>query len=62
MKYSPSGPIPGAPSCPKCGKPMALRTAKTGRKGSQFWGCSNYPLCKATRPLNLLPGSRFNAL
>jgi len=42
-----------APVCPKCGKPMALRTAKKGRNaGSQFWGCSGYPECKATRNLD----------
>jgi four helix bundle suffix protein len=36
-----------APNCPLCGKPLALRTARTGtRAGSQFWGCSGYPLCK----------------
>jgi restriction system protein len=35
------------PACPKCEKPMVLRTAKTGKKaGHQFWGCSNYPDCK----------------
>jgi four helix bundle suffix protein len=35
------------PSCPKCGKPMALRTAQKGKKtGKQFWGCSGYPECK----------------
>lgn len=35
------------PSCPKCGKPMVLRTAKTGKnEGNQFWGCSGYPECK----------------
>lgn len=35
------------PSCPKCGKPMALRTAQKGNKtGKQFWGCSGYPECK----------------
>lgn len=45
--------IPGAPSCPRCGKPMALRTARKGpRAGSQFWGCSGYPNCKGTRPLD----------
>jgi four helix bundle suffix protein len=33
--------------CPKCGKTMLLRTARTGpRAGSQFWGCSGYPECK----------------
>ena len=44
--------MPGAPACPACGKPMALRTARKGpRAGSQFWGCSSYPSCKGTRPL-----------
>ena len=36
-----------SPSCPKCAKPMVLRTAKTGRNaGQQFWGCSGYPGCR----------------
>jgi four helix bundle suffix protein len=40
---------PSAPSCRVCGKPMILRTARKGSKaGSQFWGCSGYPECKAT--------------
>ena len=35
------------PQCPQCGKPMVLRTAKTGANaGKQFWGCSAYPDCK----------------
>jgi four helix bundle suffix protein len=35
------------PSCPKCGKPMALRTAQKGKNaGKQFWGCTGYPECK----------------
>lgn len=35
------------PPCPQCGKPMALRTAKTGKNaGKQFWGCTAYPDCK----------------
>jgi len=35
------------PACPKCGKPMTLRTAQKGKKtGKQFWGCSGYPECK----------------
>jgi four helix bundle suffix protein len=34
------------PSCPKCGKPMALRTARKGKSaGRQFWGCTDYPDC-----------------
>jgi four helix bundle suffix protein len=40
------------PNCPVCGQPMALRTARQGpRAGSQFLGCSGYPDCKGTRPL-----------
>jgi four helix bundle suffix protein len=39
------------PSCPKCRRPMVLRTARAGRSaGSQFWGCSAYPECRGTRP------------
>jgi four helix bundle suffix protein len=41
---TPSG---ATPSCPKCGKPMTLRTAKAGRNaGKPFWGCTGYPDCK----------------
>jgi len=48
----PAGPSSAAPACPRCGKPMALRTACKGvRAGSQFWGCSSYPQCKGVRPL-----------
>jgi len=33
--------------CPKCGKEMVLRTAKTGvNAGNQFWGCSGFPKCR----------------
>lgn len=40
------------PNCPLCGKPMVVRTARHGpRAGSQFLGCSGYPACKGTRPL-----------
>jgi four helix bundle suffix protein len=43
---------PAAPACPVCGKPMVLRTARKGpRAGSQFWGCSGYPTCTATKPV-----------
>ena len=42
-----SAPSAHLPACPQCGKPMVLRTAKTGRNaGQQFWGCSGYPDCK----------------
>jgi hypothetical protein len=36
-----------APTCPKCGGVMILRTAKSGNnQGQQFWGCSNFPKCR----------------
>jgi restriction system protein len=35
------------PACPQCGKPMVLRTARSGKNaGKEFWGCSDYPDCK----------------
>jgi four helix bundle suffix protein len=41
-----------APTCPACGKFMVLRTARQGKQsGSRFWGCSGYPECRGTRPL-----------
>jgi restriction system protein len=37
--------------CPICGVEMVLRTAKKGPKaGEQFWGCSAFPKCRATKP------------
>src|SRR4029077_14780776 len=50
----PAGPtdLERIPDCPECGKPMVLRTAKSGRNaGSQFWGCSAYPDCRGAHPL-----------
>jgi restriction system protein len=41
---------PSVPSCPKCSRSMVLRTARKGANtGSQFWGCSTYPVCKGIR-------------
>jgi four helix bundle suffix protein len=52
QRPGPGATVPGAPGCPRCGKPMALRTARKGaRAGSQFWGCSGYPQCKGVRGL-----------
>lgn len=43
----------GAPACPQCGKPMLKRMQKKGQgQGREFWGCSDYPNCKGTRPMN----------
>jgi len=36
----------GAPQCPRCGAEMRLELAPSG---SRFWGCTEYPGCKATR-------------
>lgn len=36
------------PDCPECGEPMKERTNRT--TGEVFWGCSDYPRCKGTRP------------
>ena len=33
-------------TCPRCGKPLVLRTAKKGdNAGRQFYGCSGFPKC-----------------
>jgi len=41
----------GAPACPVCQSAMVKRTAKRGpNSGNAFWGCSQYPACKGTRP------------
>lgn len=38
--------------CPKCGASMVVRTAKRGvNAGNKFWGCSNYPSCRSTKPI-----------
>jgi len=40
------------PLCPKCGVPMVLRTARKGNTpGQQFYGCPNYPRCRAVIPI-----------
>lgn len=39
--------------CPKCEETMILRTSKKGLgSGNQFWGCSTYPKCRFTMPVN----------
>ena len=38
---------PAAPTCPQCDKPMRKRRSTRG----EFWGCSSYPDCKGTRPV-----------
>jgi hypothetical protein len=51
VKTEPSPPTSPAPMCPKCGIPMVLRTVTQGEhKGKQFYGCSNFPHCRAMKP------------
>ncbi len=47
---SDSAPVEGAPSCPRCGQPMVRR--QTRQDGRAFWGCSGYPSCRGTLPLD----------
>jgi restriction system protein len=38
--------------CPKCGGEMMMRTAQRGlNPGQKFWGCSNFPRCRYTKPV-----------
>lgn len=39
--------LPDSPKkCPRCGAPLVLRVAKSGKNvGNQFWGCSSFPKC-----------------
>ena len=40
------------PTCPRCGKPMVIRTANRGsHTGRKFWGCSGFPVCKTTKSI-----------
>ena len=52
-----SGPVAGsvavgdAPHCPTCNKVMVPRVSKRGSAADRnFWGCSEYPRCRGTRP------------
>ena len=39
-------------TCPRCGKPLVLRTAKKGEHaGEQFYGCSGFPGCRYTEKI-----------
>jgi hypothetical protein len=47
-----SEPAAAVPTCPKCGMPMVVRTARRGKnRGQQFYGCPNYPKCRQMLPL-----------
>lgn len=40
--------IQEAPNCPECGSSMRRRESAKG----PFWGCSGFPACRGTRPVN----------
>lgn len=39
---------PATPTCQRCGRPMVVRDSARGK----FWGCSGFPKCRNTAPLN----------
>ena len=40
-------------ACPICSGAMVRRTAKRGdNAGKAFWGCTDYPSCRGTRPID----------
>jgi len=44
---------PSEPFCPECAIPMVRRRGRRGTvAGKTFWGCTNYPKCRATIPIN----------
>lgn len=44
--------IRSEPRCPRCGGKMEKRIAKNGpHAGKAFYGCSKYPRCHGTRPI-----------
>lgn len=50
--YSPKQHQPSNIACPLCSQPMVKRKSRKGANaGQEFWGCSNFPSCKGTRPL-----------
>jgi hypothetical protein len=47
------GDLPEKVYCPRCDAPMVLHEAGRGlMEGHEFYGCSNYPHCDATRTIN----------
>ncbi len=50
ISAAPAG-VTSTPACPVCQSTMEKRIAKRGaNSGNAFWGCSQYPACKGTRP------------
>ena len=52
VSQSPLPSAPDPPHCPSCNTPMVPRQDKRGaRAGEHFWGCTAYPACRGTRPM-----------
>lgn len=44
-----------SPVCPKCNADMKLRQARKGQHaGNEFWGCTRFPDCRGTLPIERL--------
>lgn len=41
------------PDCPECGEEMIRR--RNRKTDEQFWGCTYYPQCDGTRPIDSKP-------
>ncbi|MBK8322036.1 MAG: restriction endonuclease [Betaproteobacteria bacterium] len=39
------------PTCPSCGIGHRMKLRTSGKDGARFWGCGNFPRCRATMPL-----------
>ena len=52
-----------APSCPRCGATLMVRTAKKKRfNGASFWGCPRYKRCgQGVIPLETYPRAAYTA-
>jgi restriction system protein len=47
------GAVETAVVCPTCSSAMVRRVAKRGENaGKAFWGCTGYPSCRGTRPMD----------
>ncbi|NLW87802.1 MAG: hypothetical protein GXY38_13120 [Planctomycetes bacterium] len=46
-----SEPRPAGVNCPKCGKPMVIRTGKRG----EFLACTGFPRCRNALSMDKLP-------
>lgn len=54
LDSAPAQNLAKAPTCPRCGGALVLRTASRGANaGNKFYGCSNYPKCRFVENLSV---------